>query len=296
MANSIWQATIQNEAGDIIPGAEITVTDEDTGLPATIFSSIGGAAKSNPFFADSNGFAQFYAGSGTYRVNAEDTGTGQSITWRYIRFGDAASRDVGTASGNVMEVGAFGLGALAVNSWPTGDIFDITVPSGEYYSSTAANMPIGAGWIDLSRRSADYATIEFTSALNDRKFKTSQLAGVWQPWQEIYHSGNLNPNVFGGLAAGDVIAVGFGVLASQATFLLPASLISSPVSITSESTFDILNPNFTVAVAGVSSPVLAASTSNKVAVVNFTGLSGLIPDQTYMLRTATATSKITVNP
>lgn len=101
MANSIWQATIQNEAGDIIPGAEITVTDEDTGLPATIFSSIGGAAKSNPFFADSNGFAQFYAGPGTYRVNAEDTGTGQSQLWRYIRFGDAASRDVGTSAGQI---------------------------------------------------------------------------------------------------------------------------------------------------------------------------------------------------
>lgn len=101
MANSIWQATVQNATGDIIPGAEMTVVDENTGLPATIFSSIGGAALTNPFFADSEGFAQFYAASGTYRVTANDTGTGQSITWRYIRFGDAASRDVGTASGQI---------------------------------------------------------------------------------------------------------------------------------------------------------------------------------------------------
>ena len=125
MANSIWQATVQNATGDIIPGAEMTVVDENTGLPATIFSSIGGAALTNPFFADSEGFAQFYAASGTYRVTASDTGTGQSITWRYIRFGDAASRDVGTASGNVMEVGAGGLLATSLSS--VSDANDITV-------------------------------------------------------------------------------------------------------------------------------------------------------------------------
>jgi len=120
MANSIWQATIQNEAGDIIPGAEITVTDEDTGLPATIFSSIGGAAKSNPFFADSKGFAQFYAGSGTYRVNAEDTGTGQSQLWRYIRFGNSASRDVGTSSGSIPD--ADDLGVVGNINWNGGNM------------------------------------------------------------------------------------------------------------------------------------------------------------------------------
>jgi hypothetical protein len=101
MANSIWQATAQTETGNIIAGAQVTVVNEDTGVNATIYSSIGGAALTNPFFANSEGFIQFYAGAGTNRVTAEDTGTGQSITWRYIRFGDSASKDTGTASDNV---------------------------------------------------------------------------------------------------------------------------------------------------------------------------------------------------
>ena len=89
MANSAWQATIQNEAGDIVPAAEITVLHEATGLPVTIFSSVGGAGKTNPFPADAKGFAQFYAAAGTYRIIAEDTGTGQTSTHRYVRLGDA---------------------------------------------------------------------------------------------------------------------------------------------------------------------------------------------------------------
>jgi hypothetical protein len=101
MANSIWQATAQNATGDIIPGAEVTVVNEATGLSATIYSDIGGTALANPFFADSDGFIQFYAAAGTYRVTAEDGGTGLSQTWRYIRLGDAASRDTGTSAGNL---------------------------------------------------------------------------------------------------------------------------------------------------------------------------------------------------
>jgi hypothetical protein len=101
MANSIWQATAQTETGNIIAGAQVTVVNEDTGVNATIYSSIGGAALTNPFFANAEGFIQFYAGAGTYRVTAEDTGTGQSITWRYIRFGDSASRDSGILTGQL---------------------------------------------------------------------------------------------------------------------------------------------------------------------------------------------------
>jgi hypothetical protein len=101
MANSIWQATAQNATGDIIPGAEVTVVNEATGLSATIYSDIGGTALANPFFADSDGFIQFYAAAGAYRVTAEDGGTGLSQTWRYIRLGEASSRDTGTATGQL---------------------------------------------------------------------------------------------------------------------------------------------------------------------------------------------------
>jgi hypothetical protein len=101
MANSIWQATAQTATGAIIPGAEVTVVDEATGLDATIYSTLGGTDLANPFFANSEGFIQFYAAAGTYRVTAEDTGTAQSVTWRYIRFGDSASRDTGILTGQL---------------------------------------------------------------------------------------------------------------------------------------------------------------------------------------------------
>ena len=101
MANSVWQATIQNAAGDIVPGAEITVIDEGTGLNAVIFSSKAGAALTNPFNADAGGFAQFYSGPGEYRIAAFDIGTGLTQTFDNWRLGDAGARDVGTATGQL---------------------------------------------------------------------------------------------------------------------------------------------------------------------------------------------------
>lgn len=225
MANSIWQATVQNATGDIIPGAEMTVVDENTGLPATIFSSIGGAALTNPFFADSEGFAQFYAASGTYRVTANDTGTGQSITWRYIRFGDAASRDVGTASGNI----------------PDAD--------------------------DLN------------------------MVG-----NTNYTSGNLNPNVFGGVAAGNYVAVGEALSSSVAAFYLPISMTDDSSSITVVSTFTAENAGGGTVYGSGLVPVHNTAGSNKLAYITVSGLSGLTVKDPVYLRQETNTSQITVNP
>ena len=61
MTLSAWQATVQDGNGNVVPSAEITVLVESTGLPATIYSTRAGAALANPFLADVNGFAQFYA-------------------------------------------------------------------------------------------------------------------------------------------------------------------------------------------------------------------------------------------
>jgi hypothetical protein len=94
MANSIWQATAQTETGDIIPGAKVTVSDDGTGLNSTIYSTIGGAALANPFTAQPDGFIQFYAPAGVYRIKAENLATGQNTTWNYVRLGSGASLDI----------------------------------------------------------------------------------------------------------------------------------------------------------------------------------------------------------
>jgi len=82
-----WQATIQNEFGDILPGSEVEVFLESTGLAATIYSGRTGGALANPFFADPNGFSQFYAAPGEYRIVATDGGSGFTNTWRYEEIG-----------------------------------------------------------------------------------------------------------------------------------------------------------------------------------------------------------------
>ena len=82
MALPNWQATIVEANGDVVPGAEIEVVLESTGLPAAIFSDRNGnVPMGNPFFTGPDGFAQFYAAAGEYRITA--TGPGGTRTWRY---------------------------------------------------------------------------------------------------------------------------------------------------------------------------------------------------------------------
>jgi len=90
MALPIWQRTITTEAGDVIPGAEVEVVNEATGLAADIFSNRSGTtSRTNPFFTGADGFAQFYVAPGEYRITA--TGPTGSITWRWnVLTGDAA--------------------------------------------------------------------------------------------------------------------------------------------------------------------------------------------------------------
>ena len=220
MANSIWQATIQNEAGDIIPGAEITVTDEDTGLPATIFSTIGGAAKTNPFFADSNGFAQFYAGSGTYRVNAEDTGTGQSQLWRYIRFGDAASRDVGLSVGNLMPVGTLGLGSSETPYEGAAIDADTLITIGVTYGGFINAPSAITAWISVDASASSTGRLKQTwmAATSELRYVRSETsAGVFSDWEISYSSSNLDylQNVSGVSVPSNGVTAGSNLIPSK---------------------------------------------------------------------------------
>lgn len=92
MTLSVYQATVTNASGDILPSADIEVILESTGLPATIYSTRAGAALANPFTSDANGFAQFYADAGEYKITA--TSGILSRVWRYVRLGDGGSQDI----------------------------------------------------------------------------------------------------------------------------------------------------------------------------------------------------------
>jgi hypothetical protein len=105
MALPVWQATIVNEFGDIIPSATITVIVESTGLAATLYSDRNGTiplGTGGVFSANTSGFAQFFADPDNYRVTAEQASSGFSQTWDFVVLsGSAALKDTGAAAGQV---------------------------------------------------------------------------------------------------------------------------------------------------------------------------------------------------
>ena len=84
MSIAIYQRVAVTDAGDVIPGAEYTVINENTGVAAPIYSDrTGSTLKTAPYFADSVGTIQFYIAQGTtYRVAASG-GVG-TYTDRYV--------------------------------------------------------------------------------------------------------------------------------------------------------------------------------------------------------------------
>jgi len=97
MTSPVWQATVTDDTGDVLPGAQIDVVIESTGTDATLFSNRAGTTSlSNPFFADSEGFAQFYTDAGAYRITATASGGGTTRTWRYVSLFDFDANVIGS--------------------------------------------------------------------------------------------------------------------------------------------------------------------------------------------------------
>lgn len=76
MAIGVWQATITNAAGDVVPSAQLEVTIEATAALAALWSDIGATIPvANPVTADVNGFVRVYlADATTYKFRAFATG------------------------------------------------------------------------------------------------------------------------------------------------------------------------------------------------------------------------------
>ena len=84
MSLPIYQRVAVTDAGDVIPGAEYTVINENTGVAAPIYSDRTGATLlSAPYFADSAGTIQFFIAQGTTFRVAASGGVG-TYTDRYI--------------------------------------------------------------------------------------------------------------------------------------------------------------------------------------------------------------------
>ena len=141
MTSPVWQATVTDDTGDVLPGAQIDVVIESTGTDATLFSNRSGTTSlSNPFFADSEGFAQFYTDAGAYRITATASGGGTTRTWRYVSLFDFDA-NVGTAAGEVPLNSDLGTASL-VDAIGSGDLYGRDSILGTV--SETAGVPTGA--------------------------------------------------------------------------------------------------------------------------------------------------------
>src|SRR5690554_659996 len=79
---AVWQRTIVDEEGNVIPGAEIEVRREEDDSLATLYADRAGETPlANPLAADMSGFVRFFAQGDAYTITA--VGAGSTRTWRF---------------------------------------------------------------------------------------------------------------------------------------------------------------------------------------------------------------------
>ena len=109
MSLSVWQRNIVTEAGDVIPDAEIEVFDAGSSSKPDLFSDPDGdSSLTNPFNADTNGFARFYVSGGRYDVSVNGT-----VLWEDVALGTTQGRDTGTGANEVPTNSDLGTASLA---------------------------------------------------------------------------------------------------------------------------------------------------------------------------------------
>lgn len=137
------------------------------------------------------GTAPTGAGGDTFRS------TGAKVNENFSNPSHAASRYVGTGLGNVMEVGAFGLGSRAVyfenssKNDPTGRFFTIaTVDSGDPSNIPSYQMGINIPWADDSGLSQILFGLNQSNQVG---FRTWDATNGWAPhgYRSFYHTGNV---------------------------------------------------------------------------------------------------------
>ena len=138
MALPIFQRTVVNDRGDILPGASIEVRSEPVGNETTgnlvsVYSDRAGTvALGNPFTIGADALVKFYVAPGEYKITALKGG--ESVIWRYVivldsvdvatigaNFADVTTvsnniPDIVTVSTNIADVNAVGFSIADVNS------------------------------------------------------------------------------------------------------------------------------------------------------------------------------------
>lgn len=240
-----WTRFITDTTGAPAVGASVTVFQSDGITPATIYSTSGGAAKSNPFLTPAGGKAEFYADPGVYVIQAAKDG--QTAVWNDEEIGMArrdndlsdlesaatARTNLGLGSASLLDATQSTTDSTAGRAIRTGDAgvlgptpllpvnmdsFDI--PGGNYFTNngTEGTFPSGAkfGILTASHvggdiqqqtwRRGDTANLDVANTLYIR----TGYAGVvnqWSAWRKVFHEGNIVGTVTesGGIPTGAIM-------------------------------------------------------------------------------------------
>lgn len=202
MSLPVFQATIVNDNGDIIPSAVMTVLDEITGLGLTVYSNRAGTVPlgtNGVFTAGTDGFAQFFAPAGNYRVKAEQAASGFEKTWDFVPL-------VGGSAFDVDSYTAFGLGGhvdLRGTIYETGAPADL-ISKGEIFG-LCDNSVLGIPELAPSDFGSLHVSIQWNSTSSailgayHREFKIdgktfvqfAATSSTWSAWQRT------DPQAFG---------------------------------------------------------------------------------------------------
>jgi len=212
MSLPIYQRVAVTDAGDVIPGAEYTVINENTGVAAPIYADRNATSlKTAPHFATSSGTIQFFIAVGTTFRVAASGGVG-TYTDRYVYAAHPQSSATDTTAGSLMAVGAFGLGASAGPSIT--NLNTITVGGLYAYTNGATGAPIGdvGTVLHVPAVSATSGSMRWTqtaiSKSSGKSYTRTNDGGTILGWQEIYTTAN---------AIGTVAADGSGAVIESGT-------------------------------------------------------------------------------
>ena len=124
----------------------------------------------------------------------------------------AASRLVGTQAGNVMEVGAFGLG-VKIASRITGDLDTLNLPTGFYSGSSFSNAPIPTspeiwGYLiqqNLASAGAGFYEWQIFGSIDGDMYLRAKLNGGSRQWSRVWTQRNTTTDSNGFIKAASPI-------------------------------------------------------------------------------------------
>lgn len=181
MSLARWQRTIVDRTGNILAGAEIEVRLESTGNLAAIKTTRAGTVgKDNPFVADADGYAFFYAAGGNYEITATSGAT--SITWPDVGIGTASETDapagvtrVHTAAGNAVVAAA---DQCVIVNKTIGEATTVEIPAAADRNGVDVMIKDGKGDADVNNITPSFDAAETCDGLSGSSLVITTPYGI----------------------------------------------------------------------------------------------------------------------